>query len=152
MHEIVVKFTVGIVPELVIGIDYRLVIVEDLEVFCINRLSDAIKRAARPFFYALSRIGIQRYPNHPTMLHIAVKLLETVCVKTITGWPVYRRTQKGFNKITTINGNDILMGYLTSSKITFVGHLACVANRNPNLCKDLLDFLLINAVIVVTLA
>jgi hypothetical protein len=86
------------------------------------------------------------------MLNFAVKLLKAVRVKTVTSWPVYRRAQKSIHNITTVNGNNIFMGYLTSSKITFVGHLTCVANRHPNLCENLLDFLLVDAMVVVTLA
>ena len=48
VHEVVVKFAVGVVPQLVVRVDDCLVVVKYFERFSIERLTQALERLAGP--------------------------------------------------------------------------------------------------------
>ena len=73
VHEVVVEFTVGVVPKLVVRVDDRLVIVEDFERLGLERLAQAVEGGLPPSPPAGPRIVVEVDPDEAAELHLAAQ-------------------------------------------------------------------------------
>ena len=53
MHEIMVEFTVSVMPKLVVSINDSFMVMENIQLFFVNRIGDTVKCAASPLFHTL---------------------------------------------------------------------------------------------------
>ena len=73
VHEVVIEFAIGVVPELVVRVDDCLVVVEHFERFGVERLAQARERARRPIPRAALRIVVHVDPHESAELHLAAQ-------------------------------------------------------------------------------
>ncbi len=73
VHEIVIEFAVGVVPQLVVRVDDRLVVVEHFERLGIERLAQARESRRRPVLQRHFRIVVEIDPHEAAELHLAAQ-------------------------------------------------------------------------------
>jgi len=71
VHEVMVKFAVGVVPQLVVRGNDRLVVVEDLKRLGIDRLQYAIERTADPFLHGMRDVIVEGHPHESAKRDLA---------------------------------------------------------------------------------